>query len=531
MPKLPPLVEALLQPQAYPEEVHKVDLLQTHISYVFLAGDYVYKVKKPVNFGFLDFGTLEKRRFYCQEEVRLNQRLSPDMYLGIARITLEKGAFSIEGRGEVVEYAVKMRRLPQEQMLDGLLSRDEVSFETMRRIAEKIAEFHSRAETNDRIATFGQTKTVGLNIEENFNQVKRYTGVTIPKEKYEVIRKYALDFMDEEASLFAKRIRDKKIKDCHGDLHTASICVANRIYIFDCIEFNERFRYCDVASDLAFLAMDLEFHGRKDLSNYLVEVYLEKSADLDLPKLLPFYKCYRAYVRGKVGSLSLDDPHLPEGERQASLQRARKYFDLAYSYTFPEVKTLFITAGLIGTGKTTLGEGLARRMGLELISSDVVRKELAQRTPQEHRSEGFEEGIYSKEFSRYTYNEMFRRARGLLEKGESVILDASFQRQEDRKATIVLANETGADLKIIECVSTDYYVKERLGRRLEEGYSPSDGRWEIYLEQKKVFEPLTEVPDDAHIVLDTSGAKEEVLLRALEQLGKKDITQKRKLNV
>lgn len=330
MPDLPPVVRALLNPGIYAEKPGKVELIQTQISFVFLAGEYVYKVKKPVRFDFLDFTTLEKRHYYCQRELVLNQRLCPHIYLDVVAITQSGDLFSIGGPGEAVEYAVKMVRLPQDCTLDNLLKHGSVTPEMMARVSQKLAEFHRQAGIIS--AGFGDLETVRLNVAENVEETRKYVGDTISLETYERLKSHSLAFMEANAGLFEKRVRDGKVKDCHGDLHAAHVCFGDGVCIFDCIEFNDRFRYCDVASEIAFLAMDLDFHGASDLSRHFVDTYMELTGDRELRRLLGFYKCYRAYVRGKVESFKLDDPLIPAEEKGRILGAARRYFELADSY-------------------------------------------------------------------------------------------------------------------------------------------------------------------------------------------------------
>ena len=333
MSPLPDMVKALLDPKAYPDTTSRVELMQTQMSFVFLTDDYVYKVKKPVNLGYLDYTTLDKRYFYCQQEVELNRRLCPDAYLGVVTITESRGNILIDGQGKVVEYAVKMRRLPQEAMMNVLLAQNRVSVEMITGVAQKLVEFHQKAETSADISTFGSLDTITVNAEENFTQTEKYIGSTISREQYQRIKGYTSEFIVQKAPLFRKRVADGRIRDCHGDLHAAHICFANGICIYDCIEFNDRFRYCDVASEVAFLAMDLDNYGRADLSQSFVNAYVNKSQDKELLRLLNFYKCYRAYVRGKVESFHLDDASISEEEKARAKTRARRYFELADSYT------------------------------------------------------------------------------------------------------------------------------------------------------------------------------------------------------
>jgi hypothetical protein len=326
-----PVVEALLGPEAYPEDPGKIELIQTHISFVFLTKNFVYKVKKPVNFGFLDFSTLEKRRFFCEKELALNRRLCPDIYLEVVPIN-KSNIIKINGIGETVEYALKMKRLPQEKIMTVLLKENKVDNKTIDKIAKKIAQFHSKAQTSTEINEYGSLKIIKTNWNENFSQTQKYVNQTIPVAEYQFIQNRVKNFMEQNRPLFENRIKDGKIRDCHGDLHSGNIFITDEICIFDAIEFNDRFRYSDVASDVAFLAMDLDFQQRPDLSAYFIERYTVYSKDQQLTKLLPFYKCYRAYVRGKVISFKLDDPNVSGEEKTAATKEAQAYFKLAADY-------------------------------------------------------------------------------------------------------------------------------------------------------------------------------------------------------
>jgi len=329
---LPSTVGALLKSQAYPHKPQKIELVQTQMSFIFLTGEYVYKIKKPVNLGYLDYTTLEKRHFFCHQELELNRRLCPGAYLAVVPIVEEKGELRIEGRGQAIEYAVKMKQLPQDRMMDVLLPRGQVTLEMVARVAEKLVGFHQKAETNQKIAAFGRLDVIRQNTNENFAQTEKYIGTSITAEEYQHIKNYTNNFVDSNASLFDKRVREGKIRDCHGDLHAAHVCFTDDICIYDCIEFNDRFRYSDVASEIAFLAMDLDRYQQAGLSRHLVNTYVGLSHDEELLKLLHFYKCYRAYVRGKVESFKLDDPYIPEEEKAKVLTAAQSYFQLAESY-------------------------------------------------------------------------------------------------------------------------------------------------------------------------------------------------------
>jgi aminoglycoside phosphotransferase family enzyme len=286
-----------------------------------------------MNFGFLDFTTLEKRKYFCEQEVKLNLRLSPGIYLGVVEVTDDGGQISFNGKGKAIEYAVWMRQIPENRLMDQLLLKGEVTPEMIQRVSEKLVRFYSEADTNEVIRSFGKPGRVKQDTDENFEQTGKYIDWVIRREVYEWIKERTNRFLKDQEKLFEKRIAEERIRDCHGDLRLEHIFWGDEICIFDCIEFNERFRYTDVAADIAFLAMDIDYQGRGDLNPYLINTYISGSGDCDLPGILDFYMCYRAYVRGKVESFRLDDPNIPEEEKKKALKKAQKYFDLAHRYS------------------------------------------------------------------------------------------------------------------------------------------------------------------------------------------------------
>lgn len=526
----PEFVDALRDPAAYPEAERpsQVEMRETHISWLFFTDAHVYKVKKPVDFGFLDFSTLEERHTFCQEEVRLNRRISPDVYLGVVEIrrldghhrivTEPSGGSSAEaaGRrpGELVDYAVKMRRLPEDRWLERLLERGEADEELARRIARRIADFHADARTTE----IGAIDTVRFNTRENFAQTRGYVGTTLDAATHDVVRAYTRGFLDARRELFARRSEEGRVRDGHGDLHAGQVCVENGIDFIDCIEFNRRFRFGDVAADLAFLAMDLDHWGRHDLCRALVDEYVEATGDEELREVLAFYQCYRAYTRGKVASLRLDDPDLDDEGRAEAVETARSYFELARRYAAVEGPLLVLTCGLMGTGKTSLAGSLEPRLGATVVSSDSVRKELADMEADERAFEEWGAGIYSEEFTRRTYDELHRRAAERLERDEVVILDASYRDRFRRDAARRVARELGGRLVLVETIAPDRIVEQRLVTRHRDGHAVSDGRIELYRTQKDHFEPVDELDDRQHVIVETSGPRAETTLSALEAI-------------
>lgn len=522
----PDFVDALCEPLAYPEDERpsQVEMRETHISWLFFTERHVYKVKKPVDFGFLDFSSLEDRHSFCREEVRLNRRISPDVYLGVVEIRNDDGRHRIAGaatQGELVDYAVKMRRLPEDRWLERLLERGEADERLARRIARRIAAFHADAQTTD----IGGIDTVRFNTRENFAQTRGYVGTALDAATYDVVRAYTRGFLHARRELFVRRSEGGRVRDCHGDLHAGQVCVENGIDFIDCIEFNKRFRFSDVAADLAFLAMDLDHWNRQDLSRALVDEYVEISEDEELRQVLGFYKCYRAYTRGKVHGLRLDDPDLPEERRPEVMATAASYFELARRYAAVDGPLLVVMAGLMGTGKTSLAESLAPRLEAEVLSSDPIRKELAGIEAEERAFDDWGAGIYSEEFTQRTYDELHRRAAGHLDRGERVVLDASYRERRRRRAARELARRSDSPFLLVETVAPDRMVEQRLATRHRDGSDVSDGRLELYRQQKARFEAVDELEDDLHVIVDTSGPRAETTLSALEALHRRLLQQ------
>ncbi len=326
------LKKGLLNPAAYPDRPKKIDLIETYISLVFLTGKYAYKITRAVDFGFLDFSSVEKRKFYCEEEVRLNRRLAPTLYLGVFPITDEDGMLSLGGSGKVIEYAVKMVQIPGRFLMNHLLEKNRVGSKMMRAISDKLVEFYKSAETSPYIESFARPQRLKQDTDENFKQTKRFIGRTISSKTYRSIQEKTNGFFKEKEEIFYQRINSHRIRDCHGDLRLEHIVWGKEIAVIDCIEFNERFRYTDIAADLAFLTMDVDYLAKPELNEPFLEQYTKKSGDTDLVSVLDFYKCYRAYVRGKVDSFQSEDPELSDKDKGRAFNSAQKYFRLSYQY-------------------------------------------------------------------------------------------------------------------------------------------------------------------------------------------------------
>jgi len=377
-----------------------------------------------------------------------------------------------------------------------------------------MADFHGRAATNPAISAYGSLDGVRTNTDENFDQTIKYVGTVIREKSHRLIKEYTDKFLLSHSSLLNSRVSGGKIRDCHGDLHAAHVCFADNIYIYDCIEFNDRFRYCDTASEIAFLAMDIDRYGRADLSNSFVQAYVGASGDSELEALLNFYKCYRAYVRGKVACFKYDDPYLKD--KDSILREAQLYFDLAYRYAFPR-PALIIVTGLIGTGKTTVSRAIGRGLGCTVLSSDVIRKDLAGIPPAEQHYDSFAAGLYSPQSTQKTYSALLRRAGEQLGQGNTVVLDASFRKRSDRQVARNLALEYGSAFLAMECVAPDEIIRQRLEKRSRAG-SVSDGRWEIFADIKKDYDTVDELPPDEHLVLDTVSSSGNIIASILQRI-------------
>lgn len=490
-PDLDDIIRALRQPAIYPNQPATVEVVETHASVVFIAGGHVYKLKKPVDFGFLDYSTLARRRLMCQLEVQLNRRLAPNVYLGVKELVQVGDEFQFGGTGETVEYLVHMRRLPDEATLAALVERDTIDERQIDAIASIIGRFHQRMPRSPEIDRWGRPAAIERNVEENFEQIQPFAGRSIPSETYDHIAGYARGFLAEQQGLLNQRVLDGMIRDGHGDIRGDHVYLLDEVTIIDCIEFNDRIRYGDVATDVGFLAMDLDARNRPDLSGRLISAYTAASG-LDVAPVIDFYRSYRAVVRGKVASFRLDQDGLADSERTQILREARRYFHLAHRYSAADRgPRLILMSGLTGSGKSTLAREIAGVLPAAVIDSDTTRKQLAGLSPTDREHAGYGEGIYSDEMTGRVYLELLTRARRLLDRGQTVILDATYTRRADRRKAQELALELGAQFLIIHCEAPEEVTRSRLSEREGDPASVSDGRWEIYLAQRAAANALS----------------------------------------
>lgn len=521
--ELSQLIAELSQPAAYPHTVPPIEVRQTHISVVFLAGSFVYKIKKPVDLGFLDFSSLEKRHHFCQEEVRLNRRLAPEVYLDVVPVTADPSGVRFEGRGDAIEWAVKMQRLPDDANMESRMDHGQLDISTVADLAARIAAFHAAAEGGERIAAFGRFDVVAGNARENLEQVAPHVGATISRPVLDRLRSLVEGSLEQNRELIEARADAGIPRDTHGDLRLDHVyLLPDRappadVIVIDCIEFNERFRFADPVADMAFLVMGFLGRGRGDLARTFADAYFRSRGDEAGRALLPFYVSYRAAVRGKVESVKLVEPEIPQAERDAALTRARGLWLLALSALEQPGRrpALVLVGGLPGSGKSTLSADLAREAGFTIIRSDVVRKELAGAMATGAGAAGFEQGIYSPSWTERVYAECLRRAGELLFAGGRVIVDASFGNDRRRQAFLEAANRLGVPGVFLVCRASGDTIRDRLAARRGDA---SDANWEIHLRAAEKWQEPGPMARAALREISTAGSRQEALDRALEAL-------------
>src|SRR6266498_577494 len=495
------MVEKLRYAPEWPEDELPIEMKQTHISVLLLSRNYVIKLKKPVDFGFLDYTTLNKRLKACEDEIWLNRRLCPDTYIGLGGVIDLDGQIRFSGKtGKVVDYCVWMRRLPEDRMV----ANNVVTEAVIVRVAARLCEFHAKAPRGPEVARWGSLDEIRHNWEENFIQTKPFIGRTISDSAYEAIRSWVNEEIETKEDLFDRRAREGRIVDGHGDVRCESVCVMDgSICIYDCIEFNDRFRCSDAASEAAFLAMDLDARGRPDLGHFFTEAYQSRTGDEDFFSLLPFYRCYRAYVRGKVLSFRLNEAEFSEEEREDAAARARNFFDLARRYASRlKMSTVIAVGGLSGTGKTAIARAIAGELGLRVVSADAIRHSLFEEAKQ---PAPYGEGAYTAEAGRLTYQTMVGRGREILGADRGVILDATFLRDDDRSMAERMAIDAGAEWRLIECRLAPELVRKRIAERAARKEGLSDATWEIHLRQREKSGFLCGESDSGCLALDTGG--------------------------
>jgi uncharacterized protein len=499
------LIRAMMEPAFYPQPPAEVTHKETHISHLFFAGDLVYKVKKAVRFSFLDYSTLARRHYYLQQELQLNRRLAPSVYLGVIPIARDESGWRLGGWGEPREYTLVMRRLPEKRMLPFLLETHQVTPDMMRNLGEHLAKFHATTEGAYTVDPTVYLASVEARWNENLTDIEPLLESLADHQALNAIKSFGAEFMRSHRDLLIRRATHGRIRDVHGDLHAEHICFAPEgIQIFDCIEFSANLRRCDLASEIAFILMDLTVRGGGSLREPLLKGYRGLLQDPEMPLLMPFYECYRALVRTKVNALRVGEWN----------EDAARYFRYAVQFTWRSFQPfLIMICGLSGSGKSTLARELGERLAMTVINSDVVRKVIAGKRGRDVVP--LNQGVYSPTMTARTYTRMARQAERQILIGQGAILDATFVRKAQREKMAQLAAKHKIPMFVIRCFATDELTHRRLEARAAEGRDISDARWEIYLDQKTAFEPLDEISSVQCLDLDTALPLEE-LGRAVE---------------
>ena len=494
------ILEDLARPEAYPApHPTAIRLVTTHTSWVFITDYHVWKLKRPVDYGFLDYTTADRRHHFCQEEVRVNKRLAANVYLGVVPVRLDGRRYSFTSRGRVVDYAVRMRRLPESASAESLLRHGEFTDDHLSRLAERLGAFYA---TSPPASNWGSIEDIRTNVSENFDQVLPYIGRFVARDTFDAVKTWQLGRLTRDATAFETRQRQGRIRDGHGDLRLEHVYFeGSEPIVIDAIEFNERFRIGDVAADVAFLAMELDARSRSDLAASFLAAIARESGDYDLYAVVDFYLSYRAWVRGKVASFLAADPSTGSEKAQRKGREAERLFALARAYSEPRaaVGAVVAVGGLIGAGKSTLAQALTPVLGFPVVDSDRTRKALAGVLPTQPASAE----TYTDAFTRRTYDELFRRADVVLSSGRGVILDATFRSRDLRLRARELALRHGRAFRFVEAVCDEETLRKRLRAR-RKGRSVSDATEDLLDQVRREFDPITELTSAEHVPVSTT---------------------------
>ncbi len=498
------LIENLKNPEIFDHPVEEFQVIETHISWVLLTGQYVYKIKKPVNYGFLDFSSLEKRKYYCEEELRLNKRLAPDLYLEVVTINGTVDHPVINSDSMVIEYAIKMRQFPQAAQLDRCLNNAGIDFSLIDRLAKKVADFHLSIRIASHHEHFGDLLHVEQPVLENFRHIRECIKDQDSLRHLEKLENWSR----EQLSILSETITQRKIngyvRECHGDMHLRNIAIwQEQIIIFDCIEFNKDLYWIDVISDIAFLIMDLEERNHTALACRFLNSYLEHTGDYAGLELLQFYKVYRSLVRAKVDALRAAQEVPGSSDYEASLADFRQYLNLAERFIKPRQVVLLINHGLSGSGKSYGTQKLISMFCTIQIRSDVERKRLFAKHDQSAESNAVEQGIYTPELTRQTYDRLVALARILLAAGYSVIVDAANLQSWQRHLFIQLAAEMNVRSLILNYQASSDTLRQRVQQRAQKGSDVSDATLEVLEYQFKTRQALDNNEQNITITIDT----------------------------
>jgi len=502
--KQPELIRSLLQPAVYGHPVSDIQLIETHISWLILTGDYVYKIKKPVNLGFLDFSTLEKRRFCCNEELRLNSRLAAEIYLDVVAITGTPGKPVLQGSGEAIEYAVRMVQFPQQAQLDNMLAQGRLHSHHIDAIAVMVANFHQRTDIAPADSNFGDPQHVYHPVTENFSQIREHLQTSDCESELVALENWSKSSYATLTPVFEQRKHDGFIRECHGDMHLRNLVwFNNKPMAFDCLEFNPALRWIDTVSEVAFLMMDLQDREQSALAQRFVNNYLQQCGDYQGIQVLRFYLVYRALVRAKVAAIRAGQQEITEPEKSKARAEFQAYLQLARTYTRPRIPILIITRGMSASGKSTLTEPLLEATGAIRIRSDVERKRLFGIDPAADSKTDIDKGIYSAEAGVKTYAKLRQLAEFVLDSGFTVIIDAAFLKYEQRQPFQQMAAAKEVPFIILEFTASAETLRKRIMAR---AHQVSDADISVLEHQLVSTKPLSDEESSYRIPVDTETA-------------------------
>lgn len=508
MADLEELIEALSDPGFYPHGPDQVELRQTYSSVVFLAGDRVYKLKKPLNTQRQNYSTPARRRRMCNLEVELNGRLSPDLYLGVHRVTRRKDGYVFNGRGKVLDYLIEMRRLDDKRRLDNLIAKGKVGPEEMRQIAHHLAEFHRGAERRQLINSFSRPHIIARQWNRRLRDSAEFVGTICSPDSYTEIVTFASNFLTENRGVIQGRIDKGYICDGHGALYTDHIYLQDGIQVIDSVEYNDRRRYGDIAHDIAGLALSLDKHGAPDLTRALVDEY-ESISGLQIRPLLDFYLCYLAHDRALEISKLAHRPEIALEDHRRHTREAQTYFHLADRYARGvRQPVMIVMSGVMGAGKSRLAEALSQVLSIHCLQASESPEQFGESSKGD---EPDEEGAK-------VYDDLLERASTLLELGRSVILDATFHTSTYRVAARTLGRENGAEFMLVECDTEDEIILERVRQQPRQSDGPSQGGAKLLRDQRKAFRPSREIYRKDKVQVDTASSLEEQIQMVLAEL-------------
>lgn len=499
------MIRFLEDPGSYLHKPASVQILHTHASILSIAPPYVFKIKKMVDLGFLNFKSLKERKANAEREFTLNSRLCKELYVGIVPIFENKDGFSFKSGAKIIDYALQMNRLKDGFFLNQLLQKGEITVGLLNKILMILKNFYNSQESNKSIKKFGKPECIKESIDQNFSYFENTSFDFLNKDLIEIIRQNSEYFFRNNLDLFTRRIHEDKIKDCHGDLHLDHIhYYNNKVCIYDCIEFNDRFRYIDIASDIAFLAMDFDFYERQDLAQYVASRFSKMMQDQDILNLMDFYKSYRAAVRTKVEAIKYRQRDVPDEEKEKSLENAIKYFKLSLRYSvIGSAPFVFLIGGRPGSGKSTLATQLAEVLGLHYISSDIVRKTKAEVPLYQQTSIEKKEVLYSSKFTEEVYQEILNQILENVKHQKSIVVDASFGSKRNRALFIQTFEKYKIPFNFIEAMASDETIRKRLSNRETEMKVISDARLEDFDLLNAKFEKPVEVKKENYLGVNT----------------------------